>query len=168
MSQEETLAAKYAQYSDEQIVHIICNPTHYTESALAIAQLESKKRKLPKAIFENFAKRQAKELKITIELALVELSMLEKALVYFLWMFKFLFAIFMHDAHKSGYELKTSQLSYYFFGGMISTILAFVFANYFDSFLMFIISIVSGFLILLNLDEKFNRRIILEKYSISE
>ena len=95
-------------------------------------------------------------------------SLIEKAVAYFLWMFKFLFAILMHDAYKSGYELKTSQLTYYFFGGISATILASVLSSVFDSFGMFFISFVAGFLVLLNLDEKFNRHKILEKYSIVE
>ncbi len=167
MKQEEHLAIKYAQYNDQQIAHIILNPNQYTEIAVLIAKLEAEKRDLPQSVFENYSVKQEKELGITIKLALIELSFGEKVIVYFLWMFKFLFAIFLHDAYKAGYELKLSQLRYYWFGGIIATMGGFAIANITDSLIMFFIVFLSGFFILRYFDIKLNRNKILEKYSIS-
>ncbi len=167
MKQEEHLANKYAQYNDEQIAHILLNPKQYTESAVLIAKLEAEKRDLPQTVFENYSIKQAKELNTTIELALVELSLGEKVLVYFLWMFKFLFVIFFHDAYKARYELKLCQLRYYFFGGIISTMGGFILANLMDSFLVFFIIFITSFFVLSLFDKKYNRNKILQKYSIS-
>ena len=167
MKQEEHLAIKYAQYNDEQIAHILLNPKEYTESAVLIAKLEAEKRDLPQTVFEKYSITQAKELNTTIELALVELSMGEKVLVYFLWMFKFLFVIFFRDAYKARYELKLCQLRYYWFGGIVATMGSFVISNITDSLIMFFIIFALGFFILHYFDKKFNRNKILEKYSIS-
>ena len=167
MKQEEHLAIKYAQYNDEQIAHILLNPKEYTESAVLIAKLEAEKRDLPQTVFEKYSIKQAKELNTTIELALVELSMGEKVLVYFLWMFKFLFVIFFRDAYKARYELKLCQLRYYWFGGIVATMGSFVISNITDSLIMFFIIFALGFFILHYFDKKFNRNKILEKYSIS-
>ena len=167
MNQEEHLANKYAQYNDEQIAHILLNTKEYTESAVLIAKLEAEKRNLPQTVFENYSIKQEKELENTIELALIELPLIEKVLVYFLWMFKFLFAIFLHDAYKVGYELKLSQLRYYWFGGIVATMGGFAIANITDSLIMFFIIFALGFFILHYFDKKFNRNKILEKYSIS-
>ena len=167
MKQEEHLAIKYAQYNDEQIAHILLNPKEYTESAVLIAKLEAEKRDLPQTVFEKYSIKQAKELNTTIELALVELSMGEKVLVYFLWMFKFLFVIFFRDAYKARYELKLCQLRYYWFGGIVATMGSFVISNITDSLIMFFTVFVSTFFALYHFDEKYNRNKILQKYSIS-
>ena len=166
MKQEEHLANKYAQYNDEQIVHILLNPKEYTESAVLIAKLEAEKRNLPQTVFENYSIKQEKELNDTIELALIELPLIEKVLVYFLWVFKFLFVIFFRDAYKARYELKLCQLRYYWFGGILASIVGFVMTNILESPLAFLIIFVVGFFVLYYFDEKFNRNKILQKYSI--
>ena len=109
MRTKDELAKHYATLTDRQLLDILNEKDQYTDIAIQAALGEMQKREIEPEQVEEYYEVLASEKEVMDQIALIELTLIEKVKFYFLWLLPFMGSAIRMNYAEQGLKTKVKQ-----------------------------------------------------------